>query len=369
MNKTFTNNEHTLQRITIFNALVGSQAYGTSTPTSDKDYKGVYVQHPNDVLGFNYIEHYQPTKDIAFFEIRRCIELLMVANPTLLELLYSPEDCIVSTTPAFDLLRKNRHLFLTKKCKETFGGYATTQIKKAKGLDKMLNWEAEKIERKVPIDFCYVYENGKTFPVVDWLTNQNLKQDYVGLTKLNHFDSAYAIYYDLGAHVLIENNNKRGIPFGYKGIIGETSNEVRLSSIPKGEKALGVMYWNKDGYSAHCKLYSRYQTWLNERNEARYVDIKNHDQKIDGKNLLHCQRLLDMAIEIAEEGTINVRRKNAADLLKIRRGEVDLQTIIDNADTKIKMMSEAFDKASLPEDVDPTFAHNLLIEIRNMTKF
>jgi hypothetical protein len=76
-----------------------------------------------------------------------------------------------------------------------------------------------------------------------------------------------------------------------------------------------------------------------------------------------------MAIEIAEEGTINVRRKNAADLLKIRRGEVDLQTIIDNADTKIKLMSEAFDKANLPDDVDSTFAHNLLIEIRNMTKF
>ncbi len=33
------------------------------------------------------------------------------------------------------------------------------------------------------------------------------------------------------------------------------SNQLRLSSIPKGEKCLGVFSFNKDGYSEHCKYY------------------------------------------------------------------------------------------------------------------
>jgi len=344
---------------TIFHALVGSQAYGTSTPTSDYDYKGIYVQNPKDILGFKYIEQYQPTKDISFFEIRRYIELLMSANPTVLELLYSPDDCIIETSPAFELLRNNRDKFLTKKCKDSFSGYAIAQIKKAKGLSKMMNWEMEKIERKTPIDFCYVYENGKTFLIKEWLNKYNLKQESIGLSKLNHFDNSYAIYYD----------NSPDSNLKYKGIIGEISNEVRLSSIPKKEQAIGIMHWNKDGYSIHCNMYNKYQTWLKERNEARYVDVICHNQKIDGKNLLHCRRLLDMSIEIATEKTINVRRKNASDLLKIRRGEIDLQTIIDNAEEDIKKMDNIFAETNLPDMVDPEFCHDLLLEIRNLIKF
>lgn len=37
---------------TIFKAIVGSQAYGTNIPTSDTDYKGVYMQSEDDLLGF-----------------------------------------------------------------------------------------------------------------------------------------------------------------------------------------------------------------------------------------------------------------------------------------------------------------------------
>ncbi len=32
----------------------GSQAYGTSIPTSDIDYAGVYIQHLDNILGYGY---------------------------------------------------------------------------------------------------------------------------------------------------------------------------------------------------------------------------------------------------------------------------------------------------------------------------
>jgi len=33
----------------LLKALVGSQAYGTAIPESDRDYRGVYIQDPEDV--------------------------------------------------------------------------------------------------------------------------------------------------------------------------------------------------------------------------------------------------------------------------------------------------------------------------------
>jgi hypothetical protein len=63
-----------------------------------------------------------------------------------------------------------------------------------------------------------------------------------------------------------------------------------------------------------------YQEWLQKRNLQRWVDVKSHDQKIDGKNMMHCYRLVQMAREIAEGKGVIVRRENAAELISIRRG-------------------------------------------------
>jgi hypothetical protein len=341
----------------IFKTIVGSQAYGTATASSDIDYKGVYVQHPKEILAFRYAEQLEVNKDEFYYEVRRFLELLQVANPTVLELLYMPKDCVQYEHKLFGLVTAHRDKFLTTRCLQSFGGYAIAQIKKAKGLDKKMNWERDRVVRKRPLDFCYVYENGKTIALQTFLTREGLLQEYCGLTKLDHFKDCYALYYD-------DYVKEHRQPFGFKGIVLENSNEIRLSPIPKGIAPKTIMYYNKDGYSMHCKDYKEYQIWLETRNTQRYVDIKGHQQQIDGKNLLHCRRLLDMAKEIAVEGRIAVRRKNAAELLKIRRGEFDLQTIIAEAEQDILELETLYAQSNLPEMVDEQFVNNLLVEIR-----
>jgi hypothetical protein len=345
----------------LFKAIVGSQAYGTNLPTSDIDYKGVYIQSKNEILGFKYKEQYEVGKDECYYEVRRFLQLLGTANPTVLELLYSPADCIIETSPQFELIVKNRHKFLTKKCLNSFGGYAVAQIKKARGLDKKMNWEKEKAERKTPLDFCYVITPIGTRPLREWLRYQKgyeVHQHFYGVSAINNARDLYFIYPSRG-------------DLGYHGIINEqeTSNDLCLSSIPVEEtpKAI-VMSYNKDGYIRHCKDYNEYTTWLNNRNTQRYVDIKGHNQQIDGKNLLHCRRLLDMAIEIANEGTISVRRPNKDYLLQIRKGEVKLDDIINEAEQDIKGLDWIYETSSLPDDIDSEFLNDLLIEIRNYDK-
>lgn len=340
----------------LFKALVGSQAYGTATPSSDHDYKGVYVQPDNDILGFGYKEQYEDGKDEVYYEIRRFVELLQSANPTVLELLFMPEDCILVNEPAFELVRKHRSAFLTKKCFASFGGYAIAQIQKAKGLNKKMNWESEKTVRKTPLDFCYAYQDGKTYVLKDFLSSRGLVQERCGLVKLDHFEQCYALYYDDSPDTL------------FRGIIADDSNDVRLSSVPKSILPLTIIYFNKSAYSQHCRLYREYETWLENRNTQRYVDIQGHQQRVDGKNLLHCRRLLDMALEIAQEGTLNVRRPNAAELLAIRRGEVNLERIITEAETDIAVLHELAKTSSLPESVDKSLGNDIVLAVREVMR-
>ena len=80
----------------LFIAIRGSQAYGTATPTSDTDYAGVYIQSLEDILGTGYREQINDDRnDTVFYELRRFLELAATNNPTILELLNTPEDCIV----------------------------------------------------------------------------------------------------------------------------------------------------------------------------------------------------------------------------------------------------------------------------------
>jgi len=347
----------------IFKAIVGSQSYGTVTPQSDIDYKGVYMQPIDDLISFNYKEQINTSKDETYYEVRRFLELLQTANPTMLELLYSSKDCIIKTSPQFELIAASREKFLTQKCLMSFGGYAIAQIKKAKGLDKKMNWEKQRVERKTPLDFIYALEGSKSIPIITWLKEEGKLQEYCGLAAIDHYKDCYALYYDYNPQYA-KDSNREVQPIGFRGIATEASNELRLSSIPKGMAIQTIIHYNKDGYSMHCKDFKEYSEWLEKRNTQRYVDTQEHNQQIDGKNLLHCRRLLDMAIEIATEGTISVKRPNADYLLSIRKGEVKLKDIIKQAEEDIKGLEELFKKSSLPKECDKKWINDLLIEIR-----
>jgi len=365
----------------------GSHAYGTNVETSDTDYAGVFIQSIDDILGNKYREQINDdNNDTVIYEVRRFLELLGSNNPTVLELLNTPEDCIIYKDPAFDIILENRENFITKICAKSFGGYAKMQIQKAKGQNKKQNWEKDKVTRKEVLDFVYVIEGEKSIPWKVWNSDGRYEEKFIGVVNVPNARDIYAVYYDNAArnmfsesiseqdrNGLIKLQKESGQPmgFGYKGLVktGEgansaESNQLRLSSIPKGETPICVVTYNKDGYTQHCNDYKSYQTWLENKNDARWVDVKSHGQKIDGKNMLHCKRLMEMAREIAEGKGINVRRPNAKELIAIRKGEVDLQTLIDNVEKEIVEIDKLFDNSSLPDNVELKFIHNLIVKIR-----
>jgi predicted nucleotidyltransferase len=365
----------------------GSHAYGTNIETSDTDYSGIFIQSIDDILGNKYVEQINDDKnDTVIYEIRRFLELLGTNNPTVLELLNTPEDCVIYKDPIFDLILNDREKFITKICAKSLGGYAKQQISKAKGQNKKQNWEKDKVTRKEVLDFVYVIEGEKSIPWKVWNEDYNYEEKFIGVVNVPNARDIYAVYFDEVArdmfsenepedmrNLLIKLRKELGQPmgFGYKGLVksGEglnvaESNQLRLSSIPKGETPICNITYNKDGYTQHCNDYKSYQTWLEQRNESRWVDVQSHGQKIDGKNMMHCMRLIQMSREIAEGKGIVVRRPNAKELISIRKGEIDLQTLIDKVEEEIVEIDKLFEKSSLPDSVDSSFINELIVKIR-----
>ncbi len=335
----------------LLECISGSKAYNLDVETSDTDIKGVYYLPKKYFYGFEYVPQVSnDSNDIVFYEIGRFLELLTKNNPNILELLETPEDKIIYSHPLIDKIKTKD--FLSKKCKDTFGGYAFTQVKKARGLNKKIVNPIAK-EKKSILDFCYILNEQGSVPLKQWLRDYDKKQELIGLVNIPHFHDTYGVYYDESSK------------FGYKGIIRkETATTVLLSSIPMEEKPITHMHFNQNGFIKYCKDYKEYWEWVENRNESRYENNVQHGKNYDSKNMMHTFRLLDMAEEILTEGKVKVKRENRDELLKIRHGEWSYDELIAMANTKMEAVERAHKSSRLPNEPDRIKIQSLLVEIR-----
>ncbi len=115
---------------TILAVVVGSRAYGLAGPGSDHDRRGVYAaptplfwhldKPPTHLDG--------PAEEQFSWELERFCTLALQANPTVLEVLWSP--LVTAVTADGERLRATRHAFLSRRVAETYGGYARDQLKR-----------------------------------------------------------------------------------------------------------------------------------------------------------------------------------------------------------------------------------------------
>ena len=380
----------------------GSHMYHLNTETSDEDFGGVFFCPKKMLLGLRgrYEEQVSDSKsDVVFYEFGRWLELLLKSNPTVLEGLFAPEDCIVGEVhPAVREILDNRELFLSKECFKTFYGYAVSQISKARGLNKKIVNPVT--ERKDILDFCYTFNDQGSLPIKKFLAENGLDQKYCGLVNIPNMSdgdsSIYGVYYDFAAYFKFENIDwardwyngnspyKKFFPsvteqlsiqgriedkefFHYGGIVHpdeiEKSNTVRLSSVPKGEKPVCFMAYNKNGYMKHCRDYKDYKEWEKNRNPVRYESNLGHNY--DAKNVMHCMRLVRMAKELAQGKGFNVVRTWDRDyLLDIRNPKFEYEDVMAQLEKEKFEMEEAIKSCTLPERVDFDKVNDLLYDVR-----
>jgi hypothetical protein len=340
------------KELILLDCVSGSMAYNLNVAGSDVDKKGIFIMPRKQLYGFEQQDQIaNATNDEVYFEIGRFLELLTKNNPNILELLSTPKEHVLFRHPLMNLIKPED--FLSKLCLDTFAGYAQTQVRKARGLNKKIN-KPLGAERKSVLDFCFVIHNNASIPLKEWLKEYGFSQDECGLVNLDHFRNVYLLYHQ-----------KQLTQGRFKGISsGPEADEVQLSSVPKGVENIAVMNFNKDSYSIYCREYQEYLEWEEKRNEHRYQSTLSHGKSYDAKNMMHTFRLLSMAEEIALYQQVIVKREDRDFLLKIRNGEFEFDDLMKMVEEKMEQIKVVYSKSNLPGKPDINQTEELLIKIR-----
>lgn len=350
-NKSLTIDDLRREGMIIFEVVSGSRAYGLDTPTSDTDIRGVFVLPPHLYYHWDRaVQVNNATNDESFYELDRFVELLSKNNPNILELLAADVRNIIYKHPIFDRLRPE--MFLSKLAKESFAGYAMTQVRKARGLKKKIMNPMDEKRREV-LDFCYFLDGYGVKSLRGWLEVRGWLQERCGLVAVPHTKGVYSMFYDAEGDK------------NYSGIQRKSeANEVALSSIPKGAQLAGYIYFNADAYSVYCKEYREYWEWVTHRNEDRYANTMQQGKNYDAKNMMHTFRLLDVAEEILGEGIIRTLRPNREELLAIKAGQFEFDELLLRAQAKMERIEELYLRTDLPAAPDMERINAVLYAMR-----
>ena len=123
-------NEHLGKQIILL-GLGGSYAYGTNTPESDLDIRGIALNRKSDLLGLTSFEQYVDTKtDTCIYSFNKIIGLLLNCNPNVIELLGLKDEHYLYLNETGRALLEHKKIFLSKRVIHSFGGYATAQLRR-----------------------------------------------------------------------------------------------------------------------------------------------------------------------------------------------------------------------------------------------
>lgn len=131
----------------ILRTVVGSGVHGMAIPgTDDNDEMGVYIERPEQVMGLmptaeHYVSRTQPDgvrsgpgdTDLTIYSLRKFMRLATAGNPSILTLLYVPEDTMLIGSVLGDELRALAPQIVSAKAGWRFLGYLDGQRERMTG--------------------------------------------------------------------------------------------------------------------------------------------------------------------------------------------------------------------------------------------
>lgn len=290
----------------IFEATTGSQLYGTSTPESDYDSRGVCVP-PLEVsidpfMKFNVKDSFDG-EDRSIYDLGKFFNLCADNNPNVLEMLFIPEKFVVYKTNLWDKVVENRHLFLSKNVKHRFLGYAISQLK---SLQRHREWYLD------PPD------------------HEPTRSEF-GLGEMPSVSMAWL--------------NSLKDTMNWSLLKDEFIEEVKKE---------------RDYRDAH-KKWENYMQWKTSRNPKR----KASEEAIgfDGKYASHLFRLMSEGKELLLTGNITFPLPNAEWLLSIKNGFYSYEQILEMAKSMEQDFELWYEQSPLPKTPDRNALKELYFDI------
>lgn len=301
---------------TIVKMIFGSHLYGTATPESDKDFKGIFMPTKEQIfLGHIPKSYNETTKkgtekntpddvDTEIYSLHYFIKLACEGQTVALDMLHAPDNMIIESSEIWKEIVKNRDKFYTKNLK-AFIGYARRQASKYGIKGSRLN-AAKKV-----ISFLLDYDDSQR---MEFVWNQLPIEEHLYMLETNR-------------------NNIRQYQVCGK-IIQETA---------------------KIGYVLDI-LTRFYEEYGNRAKEA--AENKN----IDWKAVSHALRAAYQVEELLKDNTITFPLKKAVFLREVKQGQHDYKNIVaptlEDIMTKVETLSE---KSDLPAKAGRKFWDKFII--------
>jgi uncharacterized protein len=296
---------------TIYITRHGSHAYGLNTPESDLDLRGIAIPPKEYFIGFlkRFEQAESKDPDLTIHDIRKFFALAADCNPNIIEVLWSDEEDHLLVTPVGKKLLDARALFLSRKAKSTFSGYAIAQLKRIKTHRKwLLNPPTHKPTRE-------------EFQLPE---TSLLPADILGAMQSNmEKDSA-----------------------------GEKDYPAQIMTL----------YYQERAYQNALREWQQHETWKAQRNPKRAALEAKYGY--DSKHASHLVRLMRMCREILTTGQVIVKRRSDRDeLLAIKQGAWKYEDLIAWAEQQDSELAALEKSSPLPHGPDRDRLDQLCMEI------
>ena len=314
-------NEHLGKNI-IMLGLGGSHAYGTNVAGSDVDIRGIALNSKAEILGSaNFEQVVNEATDTTIYSIRKIVSLLSSCNPNTIEMLGLKLEHYLYLSPIGQELLDNKKLFLSKRAKYSFGGYAFAQLRR---LDNKAARTIAQADREQHI------LNSITAATYAWPDKYSCFKTGEGI-KLYLDNSEQE---DMDKEIFMDINLTRYPLRDYKAMWSDMKNIV----------------------SDYDKIGHRNNNAI-ERGKL-------------GKHMMHLVRLYLMCLDILEKEEINTYRENDIPfLLDIRNGKFldsdskPLTEFYDMVNDYEKRLEYAVENTSLPDKPDYDKINDFLMSV------
>ena len=143
---------HKLNERLVFATLYGSKLYGTDSPASDTDVRGVFIPNIRDLLLGTWPQHYvfKPEKDTdeqvdeQYLSLHYFMKLLTQGETNCLDMFfsYTNKNASLATSPVYEELIKNKDKIITCNVAKYLGYCKSQALKYSIKGDRIANYEA-----------------------------------------------------------------------------------------------------------------------------------------------------------------------------------------------------------------------------------
>lgn len=341
----------------------GSQSYGLATETSDLDMKGLAIapkkvrnslfyrfeQSENNPIVYDFIgdSHRKivercgkPIESIVY-SLDKFFRLCTDCNPNILELLWVHPDDVIHSTPLYDMLRLYRDLFLSKKARFTFLGYAFAQIRRIETHRKWLLNPVLSQPKRSDFDLP---EQG----VPQYMQAETLIRHEIDHWNFHDLQLQKEDLYEIKERI-VQQLTHMSIALDVDFLSDLNIRRAACHKIGFDDNLMRILE-KEYIYRRELANYNNYCTWKKNRNPER----AKLEEKcgLDAKHAAHVVRLTRMGVEILEGKGVIVRRPDRDELLAIRNGDITYEKLMDYTRSVEKRIDELYKTSSLQHAPD-----------------